>query len=248
MPEPTRQYIFTEGQIKGMFAAVTILMILALATLLLLITARPQGIFTKADTRQIDTVLERAGEELNGYRELENGIVQIDIDRAIELVAERGVSNVFAQAQEADDPPIAESPEEQPDAAGLPDGAQVYGSCSGCHQANGQGVPGAFPPLAGHAADLYTTSPEYLAQVVLFGLQGPITVDGAQYSGLMPPWHDSLSDAQIAAVLNYILSSWDNEETVAEEEPYGVEDIADLRGTALSPQEVHDLRSELDLP
>lgn len=249
MPEPTRQHIFTEGQIKGMFAAVTIVMVLALSALLLLISAKPQGGFTTADTRQFDATLAAASEDLSGNRELEDGTVQIDIDRAIELVAQRGVSNVFAQAEAAgDQAPVADAPEQQAAAAGLPDGAQVYGSCSGCHQANGQGIPGAFPPLAGHAADLYTTDPDYLAQVVLFGLQGPITVDGAQYAGLMPAWEGQLTDAQIAAVLNFILSSWGNEEVVAEEEPYGVEDIAAQRELGLSMQDVHDRRSELDLP
>ena len=249
MPEPTRQYIFSEGQIKAMFAAVTILMVLVLAGLLLLITARPQGAFTTADTRQFDATLAAASEELNTYRMLEDGTAQIDIDRAIELVAERGVSNPFGETQASAQAPVPDAPEDASSAeAGLPDGAQVYGSCSGCHQANGQGVPGAFPPLAEHAADLYTTDPDYLAQVVLFGLQGPITVDGAQYAGLMPAWAGQLSDAQIAAVLNYVLSSWGNEEAVAEEEPYSAADIAAQRELGLSMQEVHARRVELGLP
>lgn len=251
MSEPPRQYIFTEGQIKGMFAAVTVLMVLGLSALLLLISAQPQGAFSSADSRQFEATIEGASEELSGYRELEDGTVQIDIDRAIELVAERGVTSPFTVAeaggQQAGGAPVAATAEEPAAEAGLPDGAQVYGSCSGCHQANGQGVPGTFPPLAGHAPDLFAADPEYLAQVVLFGLQGPITVEGSQYSGVMPAWHESLSDAQIAAVLNYVLTSWGNEETVAEEEPYGAEQIAAQRELGLTMQEVHERRSELDL-
>ncbi|HEX7004402.1 MAG TPA: cytochrome c [Trueperaceae bacterium] len=249
MPEPTRQYIFTEGQIKGMFAAVTILMIVVLGGLLLLISARPQGAFTTADTRQFEATVGAASEELSGYRMLEDGTVQIDIDRAIELVADRGVTGLFSQAEAAGQAPVADAPEgQEAGQAGLPDGAQIYGSCSGCHQANGQGIPGAFPPLAGHAADLYATDPEYLAQVVLFGLQGPITVDGAQYNGVMPTWGGQLSDAQIAAVLNYVLSSWTNADRVEAVEPYSAEEIAAQRELDLSMQEVHARRMELDLP
>lgn len=252
MPEPTRQYIFTEGQIKGMFATVTVLMILGLAALLLLISAQPQGTFTTADTRQFDTTILGASEELSGYRELADGTVQIDIDRAIELVAERGVSNPFTVAQAGEEPagdaPVAAAPEEQAAEAGVPDGSQVFGSCSGCHQASGEGVPGAFPPLAVHAANLYNADPEYLAQVVLFGLQGAIEVEGTQYNGVMPAWNESLSDSQIAAVLNYVLSNWGNEERVEEEEPYSAEEIAAQRDLGLTMQEVYDRRSELDLP
>ena len=248
MPEPTRQYIFTERQIKGMFAAVTILMVLGLTALLLLISARPQGGYTTADTRQFEATLAAASEELSGYQALEDGVVQIDIDRAIELVADRGVANAFGDVQTTAQAPVADPPAEGAAEAGLPDGAQVYGSCSGCHQANGQGIPGAFPPLAGHAADLYTTDPEYLAQVVLFGLQGPITVDGAQYAGLMPAWEGQLSDSQIAAVLNFILTSWSNEEVVGEEQPYTAEEIAAQRELGLSMADVHARRTELDLP
>ncbi|MEX2536148.1 MAG: cytochrome c [Trueperaceae bacterium] len=250
MPEPTRQYLFTDRQIKGFFAAVTVGMVLALIALLLLISALPNGTFAAADTRQFDETLERTSRELSGYRELADGTVQIDIHRAIELVAERGVENPFGEAvaQPQDEgPPVADPPEDQPVVGGLPDGAQVYGSCSGCHQASGEGVPGVFPPLAGHVADLYAADPDYLAQVVLFGLQGPITVQGAQYNGLMPDWQ-SLSDGQIAAVLNFVLSSWTNEEELPDDEPYNAEYIAEQRELDLSPQEVHARRSELDLP
>jgi mono/diheme cytochrome c family protein len=241
MSEPTRQYLFSEAQIRAMFAGVTALMVLTLVALLLLISARPQGRFGQADTNQFDATIERAAEELSGYRELDNGIVQIDIRRAIELVAERGVESPFT-AVAAAQPEGAEG-----EAAALPDGSQVYASCAGCHQANGQGFPGTFPPLSGHAAELFQADREYLASVVLFGLQGPITVEGAQYNGVMPDWQ-SLSDGQIAAVLNHVLSSWENAELVDEEQPYGDEDIAAVRAQDLTPQQVHARRGELDLP
>jgi mono/diheme cytochrome c family protein len=241
MSEPTRQYLFSEAQIRAMFAGVTALMVLTLVALLLLVSARPQGRFGRADTDQFNATIERAAEELSGYRELDNGLVQIDIRRAIELVAERGVESPFTAVA------VAQPEGDEGEAAGLPDGSQVYASCAACHQAKGQGVPGAFPPLSGHAAELFHADPEYLAEVVLFGLRGPITVEGGQYNGVMPDWQ-SLSDAQIAAVLNYVLTSWENAEVVEEEQPYGEEDIAALRAEDLTPQQVHTLRGELDLP
>lgn len=255
MPEPTRQYIFSEGQIKTAFGAVTGLMVLVLVVLLLLITARPQGSFGRADTRQFERTVASASEDLSGFRELEDGAVQIDIERAMELIVERGVRDPFAASAQAGAEPEGAAEEAAAGAegaaadasAGLPDGAQVYTSCASCHQANGQGIPGAFPPLAGHAADLYQADPEYLAQVVLFGLQGEITVQGSRYAGTMPDWK-SLSDGEIAAVLNFLLSSWANDEVVEEEQPYGSEFIAEQRELELTPQDVHERRQQLELP
>ena len=87
-------------------------------------------------------------------------------------------------------------------------GATVYaGTCVACHQANGEGSPGLFPPLAG--SEFVTGNPERLTRIVLHGLSGPVTVKGATYTGQMPPWQQ-LSDAEVAAVLTYIRSSWGN--------------------------------------
>jgi mono/diheme cytochrome c family protein len=91
------------------------------------------------------------------------------------------------------------------------DGATIYERCTTCHQANGEGVAGAFPPLAGsewiNAAD-----PSAAIRVILHGLQGPITVHGKTVSSLMPAYGTGvpMSDAEVAAVLTYERSSWGN--------------------------------------
>lgn len=104
---------------------------------------------------------------------------------------------------------------------GAVSGAQVYaGKCAGCHQGNGNGVAGVFPPLA--ASPWVTGSPTRLVQILLHGIQGPIDVLGASYNGLMPAWK-SLSDEEIAAVATYVRGSFGNSalpvtaETVAAE-------------------------------
>ncbi|HEY1869307.1 MAG TPA: cytochrome c [Candidatus Cybelea sp.] len=98
-------------------------------------------------------------------------------------------------------------------AAGNPasasDGGTVYiANCSSCHQANGQGVPGAFPPLAGNPT--VTGSPVAVITIVKNGLEGRVVVNGQAYSGIMPHWKGVLPDEQIAAVITYIRSSWKN--------------------------------------
>lgn len=89
------------------------------------------------------------------------------------------------------------------------DGASVFSSrCAACHQATGQGLPGAFPPLAG--SEIVLGDEERVVRIVLRGLTGPVTVQGQAFNGAMPAWADVLSDAEIAAVLTYVRSSWGN--------------------------------------
>ena len=88
-------------------------------------------------------------------------------------------------------------------------GATVYlTNCSSCHQSNGQGVAGAFPPLAGNAT--VTGNPVATIAIVKNGLEGRLVVNGQAYSGIMPAWKKQISDEQIAAVVTYIRSAWNN--------------------------------------
>ena len=93
--------------------------------------------------------------------------------------------------------------------AAVVDGASVFSSrCAACHQATGQGLPGAFPPLAG--SEYVLGDAERAVRIVLRGLSGPVTVAGQTFNGAMPAWADALSDAEIAAVLTYVRSSFGN--------------------------------------
>lgn len=87
-------------------------------------------------------------------------------------------------------------------------GAEVYATCAACHQANGQGVPGAFPPLAG--SEWVTGKPDIPIAIVLHGMQGPMTVKGQKYNSVMAPWGTTFNDDQVAAVVTYIRSQWGN--------------------------------------
>jgi mono/diheme cytochrome c family protein len=96
-------------------------------------------------------------------------------------------------------------------AAPQPSGAQLFQRCAVCHQATGQGVPGAFPPLAG--SEWATAGNAAVPiRVVLHGLQGPVTVKQQRFSGAMPAYGtgQAMSDAEVAAVLTYVRSAWGN--------------------------------------
>ncbi len=79
-------------------------------------------------------------------------------------------------------------------------------NCVACHQANGQGVPGVFPPVAN--SDFMQKNPEEAARIVLGGRAGEITVNGIKYNSVMPP--QDLSDNEVAEVLNYINVKYNN--------------------------------------
>ncbi len=82
------------------------------------------------------------------------------------------------------------------------------GTCSVCHQQNGQGLEGIFPPLAN--SDFLMADKRRAVEIVLNGLSGPVTVNGTTYSSVMPPM-SQLNDDEVANILTFALNSWGNE-------------------------------------
>ena len=88
-------------------------------------------------------------------------------------------------------------------------GKKVYDQyCLVCHQTDGNGVPNAFPPLAG--TEYVNGDTDRLIGIVLNGLTGEIEVNGETYNGVMVA-HNFLSDQEIADVLTFVRSSFGNE-------------------------------------
>jgi len=87
-------------------------------------------------------------------------------------------------------------------------GEEIYqGYCLACHMSEGEGIPGAFPPLAN--SDYLMADKERSIRQVMHGSEGEMVVNGETYNGVMPP--QPLSDEEIAHVLNFIRNSWGNE-------------------------------------
>lgn len=127
-------------------------------------------------------------------------------------------------------------------------GAELYSVCATCHQATGKGIPGAFPPLAGHAADLVKADRTYPVDVILYGLSGKIDVDGKTYNNVMPEQGSQLSDDEIAAVLNHVLSSWGNEKALPKGfRKFSADEVKARRGKNLTPAQVLARRKQLKL-
>lgn len=132
-------------------------------------------------------------------------------------------------------------------------GPQLYQqNCAFCHGDNGQGRPGAFPPLAAHAPELVKI-PEgraHLINALLFGMQGPVRVKGHTYNGVMPAFAQ-LSDDQIATVLNHVLNAWGNDKLLPRD--HRSITTAEVRSARSAPdrptpQQVGNARSRINVP
>ncbi len=93
-------------------------------------------------------------------------------------------------------------------------GQQIYlreGYCVTCHQANGKGLDPAFPSLA--KSPWVTDDAERLIKLTLYGLMGPLEVNGKKYDGQVPmtPFGGLLKDDELAAVLTFVRNSFGNE-------------------------------------
>ena len=93
-------------------------------------------------------------------------------------------------------------------AAATPGAGGAYQTvCQACHQADGNGLPGAFPPLAG--SEWLTRDPETPIRIVLLGLTGSIEIKGLKFNAIMPP--PALTDEQIAEAITHARTSFGNE-------------------------------------
>jgi mono/diheme cytochrome c family protein len=109
-------------------------------------------------------------------------------------------------------------------------GKKLYNNaaCNTCHQPNGMGVPGAFPPLVD--SEWVTGSEERLIRIVLHGIVGPIKVKGTDYNSAMPAFGRvagsgyNWTDDKVAAVMTYIRQEWGNQAG-----PISTEKVAEVR-------------------
>jgi mono/diheme cytochrome c family protein len=128
---------------------------------------------------------------------------------------------------------------------GSVDGATLFKTqCIGCHQQSGQGVPSYFPPLAGNR-DLFRNRifPVY---VLLNGLTGEIKVEGHTFNGQMPSFAH-LTDAEIAALINYVRGAWNNAALrPSDMAPIDAATVKGARAKPMSTAEVHAYRAGLE--
>lgn len=100
--------------------------------------------------------------------------------------------------------------------------------CVLCHQDNAQGAAGVAPSLVGTLVP-YLASAEgkrYLSQILISGMIGPIDTEGHKFNGMMPSFRADLSDTEIAAVINYVLGTYNGVSDAGAVTPVAPEDVA----------------------
>jgi nitrite reductase (NO-forming) len=102
------------------------------------------------------------------------------------------------------------------------------GTCSVCHQQNGEGLEGVFPPLA--KSDYLMEDQRRAVEIVLNGLSGAVTVNDVTYSSVMPAM-SQLNDDEIANILTFTLNSWGNEGGVVSSD-----EVAGIRAVTKRPE------------
>lgn len=124
-------------------------------------------------------------------------------------------------------------------------GAKVYrNQCAQCHQADGNGVLGVYPPLV--ASNWVTGHPQVVSRILINGLNGPILVKGSNYNGNMPAFGSSglaLSDKDIAGVITYIRQEWGN--SASEVTEATIAEYSDLYAGRSVPWQAADLKEGL---
>ncbi|HAV26371.1 MAG TPA: nitrite reductase, copper-containing [Bacteroidetes bacterium] len=109
------------------------------------------------------------------------------------------------ETPDAPEAPVASSLAERIDI-----GKQIYSqTCFACHQGEGQGIAGAFPPLA--KSDYLNEDVNRAIDIVLHGKSGEITVNGEKYNSMMTA--QTLTNEEAANVLTFIYNSWGNNKT-----------------------------------
>lgn len=121
-------------------------------------------------------------------------------------------------------------------------GQRLYGQCAACHQPDGQGLPGAFPPL--DSTRWVKGSEERLIRLVAHGLVGPIEVKGDSYNGVMPGF-PQFDEEDLAAVLTYIRQAWSNDAPAIT--PDDVARVLDDVGPRTQPWDSSELLEEFPL-
>jgi len=127
------------------------------------------------------------------------------------------------------------------------DGHNVFiSNCAVCHQPDGKGAPGVYPPLAG-AVGRYVALKDgrtYLIDVLSFGMGGKIESGGDSFEGDMPPW-PQLSDQDVAHVLTYVLIGLNPKLLPADFKPISADEVKAERARQLNAATIHTERDSV---
>lgn len=153
------------------------------------------------------------------------GLIKVEGPENKEVYSGKTADNVYLpeggavqKINEKEEVSVASSIEDQ-----IKLGRNIYNqNCAACHQRDGKGIKGAFPPLA--QSDYFNADSKRVIETVKFGKSGEMKVNGEVYNGVMPAL--GLSDDDIANVLTYISHSWGNKK-----KQFKKSEVSEVKGT-----------------
>ena len=122
--------------------------------------------------------------------------------------------------------------------------------CVLCHQEDARGAAGVAPSLAGTLVP-YLASAEgkrYLSQILISGMIGPIETEGHKFNGMMPSFRADLSDSEIAAIINYVMGTFNGVSDADAATPVAPEDVAAASASNPIATSTRALRQTLKTP
>lgn len=161
------------------------------------------------------------------------GMLKVEGDERKAVYSGKEVDSVYLADKAESSTPIVAAAEQLKANALTKDvqiaaGKQLYlGTCSTCHQADGKGLEGVFPPLA--RSDYLTADKRRAIGIVLNGLSGKVTVNGKDYNSVMPPMSQHTDD-EIANILTYVLNAFGNSDGVVTSQ-----EVSEARATTKRP-------------
>jgi nitrite reductase (NO-forming) len=164
------------------------------------------------------------------------GMIKVDGDDNLSVYSGKEVDNVYLGDKVAADELSIVSVVTRAEITGsvtkeqkIDAGRVLYnGTCSVCHQQNGEGLAGVFPPLAN--SDYLMEDTNRAIEIVLNGLTGPVTVNGSPFDSVMPPM-SQLNDDEIANILTFTMNTWGNSGDAISKD-----DVAAIREATERPQ------------
>ena len=137
------------------------------------------------------------------------GYIFVDLSSYNPIPSTRDNAGVATAVVTVDSAEATTTVESSSNTAAIDAKALYAANCAACHQAGGDGLPGVFPPLQN--SDWVTGDPALVTQILLHGMNGEVEVLGTTYNGVMPAFKSTFNDAEMAALINHIRSSWGNQ-------------------------------------
>ena len=186
-PEPTQQYLISPGALRNLFVGSVIAAFVILLIILTMITSVHRARYTPANEDQFQETLQAASTALEEPGVSETGAGRIPIERAMQIVAEKGLAQIGTELTAAAAPPeasgpVGENPFPADDQAAIQAGEALVSGSLACGSCHGPDLTGAMGPNLTDAEWIYGGEPADVFETLTNGRPGGMPSFAAQTS------------------------------------------------------------------